>query len=198
MITGRKNYFRILFGGSTGKSCKSPGGYYIIKFLANYFSHPVRAPFLRNLCGSGTETGGGALTGQGLLQEKTFGELFSGALHKNPVIAPGQLHKIILPNYFGNHFAVEGTYGGPSEKFVGGFWGNFQKLPPNFSEVAFICRNQQMQRILGQLLRSLLQNPGSSQKLLQKSTLRCIRVFSVLKFGFKISCGACMERFERF
>ena len=25
-----------------------------------------------------------------------FGELFSGALHKNPVIAPGQLHKIIF------------------------------------------------------------------------------------------------------
>ena len=37
---------------------------------------------------------GGALTGQGLLQEKMFGELFSGALHKNPAIAPGQLHKI--------------------------------------------------------------------------------------------------------
>ena len=24
-----KNYFRIIFGGSTGKSCNSPGGYYI-------------------------------------------------------------------------------------------------------------------------------------------------------------------------
>ena len=83
---------KIIFGGSTGKSCKSPGGYYIIKFLGNYFSHPVRAPSLCNLCGSGTETGGGALTGQGLLQEKMFGELFSGALHKNPAIAPGQLH----------------------------------------------------------------------------------------------------------
>ena len=28
MITGRINYFRIIFGGSTGKSCKSPRGYY--------------------------------------------------------------------------------------------------------------------------------------------------------------------------
>ena len=38
--------FRITFGGSTGKSCKSPGGYYIIKFLGNYFSHPVlKSPF---------------------------------------------------------------------------------------------------------------------------------------------------------
>ena len=96
-----KNYFRIIFGGSTGKSCKSPGGYYIIKFLGNYFSHPVRAPFLRNLCSSGTETGGGGLLqDMGLLQEKMFGELFSGALHKNPVIAPGQLHKIIFTELF--------------------------------------------------------------------------------------------------
>ena len=39
---------------------------------------------------------GGALTGQGLLQGKMFGELFSGALHKNPVVAPGQLHKTIF------------------------------------------------------------------------------------------------------
>ena len=79
MITGRKQLFSNFFGGSTGKSCKSPGGYYIIKFLGNYFSHPVRAPFLRNLCGSGTETrGGGALTGQGFLQEKMFGGNFSG------------------------------------------------------------------------------------------------------------------------
>ena len=65
-----------------------------MKFLGNYFSHPVRAPFLRNLCGSGPETGGG------LLQEKMFGELFSGALHKNPVIVPGQLHKIIFTELF--------------------------------------------------------------------------------------------------
>ena len=27
----------------------------------------------------------------GLLQEKMFGEFFSGALHKNPVIAPGKI-----------------------------------------------------------------------------------------------------------
>ena len=43
---------------------------------------------------------GGALTGQGLLQEKMFGELFSGALHKISVIAPGQLHKIIFTESF--------------------------------------------------------------------------------------------------
>ena len=39
-----------------------------------------------------------------------------------------------------------------------GFGGNFQELSPNFSKVAFMG-NQQTQRILGQLLRSLLQNP---------------------------------------
>ena len=50
------------------------------------------------------------------------------------------------------------SYGGPSQKSVGGFGVNFQKLPPNFSEVAFMW-NHQTQRILGQLLRSLLQNP---------------------------------------
>ena len=101
MITGRKNYFRTIFGGSTAKSCKSPGGYYIIKFLGNYFSYPVRAPFLRNL-------GGGALAGQGLLQEKMFGELFSGALHKNPAIAPGQLHKIMCTELFWSSFRRRG------------------------------------------------------------------------------------------
>ena len=42
---------------------------------------------------------------------------------------------------------------------MGSFGGNLQKLPPNFSEVAFICGNHQTKRILGQLLRSLLQNP---------------------------------------
>ena len=40
-----------------------------------------------------------------------------------------------------------------------GVWGDFQKLPPDFSEVTFICGNHQMKRMLGQLLRSLLQNP---------------------------------------
>ena len=29
-------------------------------------------------------------------------------------------------------------YGGPSEKFLGGLGGDLQKLPPNFSEVAFM------------------------------------------------------------
>ena len=33
------------------------------------------------------------------------------------------------------------SYGGPSEKFVGGFEGDFQKLPPNFSEVAFMWKS---------------------------------------------------------
>ena len=46
--------------------------------------NPVRAP--------GAITGG-ALTGQGPIQETVFGELFSGALQENPVIAPGQLHE---------------------------------------------------------------------------------------------------------
>ena len=32
------------------------------------------------------------------------------------------------------------SYGGPSGKLVGGFGGNFQKLPPNFSEVAFMWK----------------------------------------------------------
>ena len=71
MITGRKKYFRIFFGGSTGKSCKSPRGYYR-----------------------------GALTGQGLIQENLFGEFFSGALQENPVIAPGQLHEKMFTELF--------------------------------------------------------------------------------------------------
>ena len=33
------------------------------------------------------------------------------------------------------------SYGGPSEKFVGDLGGNFQKLPPNFSEVAFMWKS---------------------------------------------------------
>ena len=44
--------------------------------------NPARAP--------GAITGG-ALTGQGPIQQTTFGELFSGAIQENPVIAPGQL-----------------------------------------------------------------------------------------------------------
>ena len=43
-------------------------------------------------------------------QEKITFELFSGALQENPVIAPGQLHEKCLPNYFGNHVAVEGNF----------------------------------------------------------------------------------------
>ena len=78
MITGRKKLFSNYFRGSTGKSCKSPGGYYIIKFLGNYFSHPVGAPFLRNLCGSGTETGGGLLQDRGSYRKKCLGNYFRG------------------------------------------------------------------------------------------------------------------------
>ena len=75
-----KNDCRIIFGGSTGKSCKSPGGYYITKFLGNYSSHPVRAPFLRNLwdCGSGTETGGGGSYRTGALTGKNYFRIIFG------------------------------------------------------------------------------------------------------------------------
>ena len=54
------------------------------KLFSNYFlqENPVRAP--------GAITGG-ALTGQGPIQETIFGELFSGALQENPVIAPGAI-----------------------------------------------------------------------------------------------------------
>ena len=45
MITGRKNYFRIIFGGSTGKDCNSPGGYYITKFLGELFFECCNSPF---------------------------------------------------------------------------------------------------------------------------------------------------------
>ena len=33
------------------------------------------------------------------------------------------------------------SYEGPSEKFVGGLGGNFQKLPPNLSEVGFMWKS---------------------------------------------------------
>ena len=73
MITGRKNYVRIIFGGSTGKSCNSPGGYYITKFLGNYVLSAVIVPFVPvkifgeifwspspNLCGLGAGRGQGS------------------------------------------------------------------------------------------------------------------------------------------
>ena len=50
-----------------------------------------------------------------------------------------------------------------SQKFVGGSGRNFQRLALNSSGVAFVCRI-----------------PKASQKLLQKSALQCIRLFSVL------------------
>ena len=72
MITGRKNYFGELFSGALQEN-------------------PVRAP--------GAITGG-ALAGQGLIQENAFGELFSGALQENLVIAPGQLHEKMFTELF--------------------------------------------------------------------------------------------------
>ena len=78
MITGMKQLFSNYFRGLYRKSCKSPGGYYIIKFLGNYFSHPVRAPFLRNLCGSGTDRGGGSRTGA-LTGKNVWGIIFGGS-----------------------------------------------------------------------------------------------------------------------
>ena len=63
----------------------------------------------------------------------------------------------------------------------GGLARKMQKLSPNFSEVALIdVQNLQKERSSGQLARSWQQNPGTSQKLLQKSALLCIRFFSVL------------------
>ena len=70
-LQGRKNYFE-LFSGALQEN-------------------PVRAP--------GAITGG-AVTGQGPIQETIFGELFSGALQENPVIAPGQLHEKMFAELF--------------------------------------------------------------------------------------------------
>ena len=88
---------------------------------------------------------GGALTGQGPIQETIFGgEFFSGALTgKSCKIAPGQFYmKKGLPNYFGNHFAVEGNFGGRwcYLFFWGGAWPLYcdKKLSrPLFDENAF-------------------------------------------------------------
>ena len=71
MITGRKNYFRIFSGALQ--------------------ENPVRAP--------GAITGG-ALTGQGPIQETILGELFWGALQENSVIAPGRLHEKMFTELF--------------------------------------------------------------------------------------------------
>ena len=72
MITGRKKLFSNYFRGALQEN-------------------PVRAP--------GAITGG-ALTGQGPIQETIFGELFSGALQENPVIAPGRLHEKMFIELF--------------------------------------------------------------------------------------------------
>ena len=49
------------------------------------------------------------------------------------------------------------SYGGPSEKLAGGF-GIFRSCPLTSQKLP-LCGNDQTQRILGQLLRSLLQTP---------------------------------------
>ena len=72
MITGRKNYFRIIFGGSTGKSCKSPRGYYR----------------------------GGLLQDRGPYRRRFSGNYSPGLLQENPVIAPGQLHEKMFTELF--------------------------------------------------------------------------------------------------
>ena len=46
MITGRKKCFRIILGGSTGKSCKSPRAYYREGLLQDRGLY--RRPFLGN------------------------------------------------------------------------------------------------------------------------------------------------------
>ena len=50
------------------------------------------------------------------------------------------------------------SYGGPSEKFVGGLGGIFKSCPVTSQKLP-LCGNHQTQCILGPLLRSLLQNP---------------------------------------
>ena len=50
------------------------------------------------------------------------------------------------------------SYGGPSEKFVGDLGVIFRSCPPTSQKLP-LYGNHQTQLILGQLLRSLLQNP---------------------------------------
>ena len=51
-----------------------------------------------------------------------------------------------------------------TEKFVGSFGGNFQKLSPNFSEVA--CMEITRRNVFwGNFLESCFRTPGTSQKL---------------------------------
>ena len=49
-------------------------------------------------------------------------------------------------------------YGGPSEKFVGVLGGIFRSCPQTSQKLS-VCGNLQTQRVWGQILRSLLQNP---------------------------------------
>ena len=68
--------------------------------------------------------------------------------------------------------------GGPSRDFRV-FGNNFQKLLPNFSEVTWWENLHINNALWGSFLEVCLRNPGTSQKLLQKSALRCIPLFSV-------------------
>ena len=72
MITGRKKRFSNIFSGALQEN-------------------PVRAP---------GAIIGGALTGQGPIQETIIGEFFSGALQEYRVIAPGQLHEKMFTELF--------------------------------------------------------------------------------------------------
>ena len=67
------------------------------KLFSNYFRGLYRNILLR---APGAITGG-ALTGQGPVQETIFGELFSGALEEKPAKkAPGQLQEKMFIEFF--------------------------------------------------------------------------------------------------
>ena len=83
--------------------------------------------------------------------------------------------------------------------FCEGLWavleGIFRSYPQTSQKLP-MCGNHQSQRILGQHLRSLLQNPWNFSELLQKSALRCIRLLSVLKTVLTVpvsSSGSVLE-----
>ena len=70
------------------------------------------------------------------------------------------------------------SYGGPFEKFVGGLGGIFRSCPPTSQRLP-LCGNHQMQRILGQLLGSLLQNPWNSSEVAPEVSIRLLSVSRV-------------------
>ena len=90
------------------------------------------------------------------------------------------------------------SYGGPSEKFVGGLGGGVFRSCPLTSQKLPLCGNHQTERILGQLLRrKRFRTPGTSQKLFQKSALRCIRLPSVLEESKAGGSSLCTESRRR-